>query len=103
MIPNKAATYIMTNSRNTVLYVGSTNNLKRRVNEHKRLRKGFASRYNITKLVYYELESDLALVRKREKQIKNLLRRKKEILINSLNHGREDLDNRSTTHGGMLS
>lgn len=53
-------TYIMTNEHNTVLYIGITNNLERRVYEHKNhLVKGFTSRYNIHKLVYYEYTTDV--------------------------------------------
>ena len=63
--------YIMTNKNNTVLYTGVTNNLKRRVNEHKnKLINGFTKKYNIEKLVYYEIFNDIRLAIEREKQIK---------------------------------
>jgi len=85
-------TYILTNNYNTVLYIGVTNNLIRRVYEHKnKLAKGFSSRYNLTKLVYYEtLDSPYEAI-KREKQLKNLVRRKKDVLINDFNPKWEDL------------
>ena len=84
--------YIMTNIKNTVLYVGFTNNLIRRVYEHKnKLVKGFTQKYNIIKLVYYEIFEEATDAITREKTIKNLLRRKKEQLINSLNPEWQDL------------
>ena len=52
--------YILTNKNNTVLYTGVTNNLKRRVNEHKnKLVEGFTNKYNVTKLVYYECTENI--------------------------------------------
>jgi putative endonuclease len=83
--------YIMTN-RSGTLYVGMTNDLQRRVWEHKqKLIEGFTKRYNITRLVYYEETPDVADAIAREKQIKGWLRRKKIALIESLNHGWKDL------------
>ena len=83
--------YIMTNNRNTALYTGITNDLKRRVYEHKeKLVDGFTKRYNITKLVYYEVFADPENAILREKQIKAGSRQKKIDLINSIN--REWLD-----------
>jgi putative endonuclease len=82
----------MTNKNNTVIYTGMTNDLQRRVYEHKRkLVEGFTKRYNITKLVYYEQSSDINEVIRREKQIKGWLRRKKIALIESENPAWEDL------------
>ena len=81
----------MTNKCNTVLYTGITNDLKRRVYEHKeKLVDGFTKRYNITKLVYYEVFADPENAILREKQIKAGSRQKKIDLINSIN--REWLD-----------
>ena len=60
--------YTMTNKRNTVLYTGVTNDLKRRVYEHKeKLVEGFTKKYNITKLVYYEVTDDVRSAILREK------------------------------------
>jgi putative endonuclease len=81
----------MTNQRNTVLYVGMTGNLYKRIKQHKGQYRGFTSKYNVTKLVYYEKCSDKLKAIKKEKQIKNLLRRKKEILINKTNSNWSDL------------
>lgn len=79
-------TYIMTNEHNTVLYIGVTNNLERRVYEHKNhLVKGFTSRYNIHKLVYYEYTTDVTAAIEREKQWKKWNRQKKIRLIERLN------------------
>jgi len=84
--------YIMTNYKNTVLYTGVTNNLKKRVYEHKhKLIEGFTKRYNIVKLVYYEVFEDIRYTIEREKQIKKGSRKRKEILINSINKEWRDL------------
>lgn len=84
--------YILTNKSNNVLYVGVTNNLKRRITEHKiKNKRGFTSRYNVNKLVYYEKSIYINNTIKREKQIKNLLRRKKNNLISSFNERWDDL------------
>jgi putative endonuclease len=84
--------YIMTNKSNTVLYTGVTNDIVRRVYEHKqKLIKGFTSRYNITKLVYYEATTDINSAIAREKQIKAGSRRKKIALIESMNPDWKDL------------
>lgn len=83
--------YIMTNHSGT-LYTGMTNNLERRVYEHKhKLIPGFTSKYNITKLVYYEEGNDVNAALAREKQIKGWLRAKKIELIESKNPEWKDL------------
>jgi putative endonuclease len=84
--------YIMTNVRNTVLYVGVTNDLIRRTYEHKeKLVSGFTKKYNIVKLVYYEVFEDIENAILREKQIKAGSRQKKVQLINSTNKEWRDL------------
>lgn len=84
--------YIMTNKRNTVLYTGVTNDLKRRVYEHKeKLIDGFTKKYNVTKLVYYEVLDDVENAILREKQIKGGSREKKIRLIRSINEAWKDL------------
>ena len=84
--------YIMTNFSNTTLYTGVTNNLVRRVFEHKRrLIKGFTSRYRLTKLVYYEVFDNIRIAIQREKQIKGGSRKDKEKLINRMNIKWQDL------------
>ncbi len=78
--------YIMTNKHNKVLYTGITNDLKRRAYQHKeKLVNGFTKKYNITKLVYYEVFQDPENAILREKQIKAGSRQKKIDLINSTN------------------
>ncbi len=78
--------YIMTNRKDGVLYTGVTNNLQRRVAEHKaRNTSSFTARYNLTKLVYYEKSDDPTVAISREKQIKGWLRSKKIALIESVN------------------
>ena len=84
--------YIMSNPRNTVLYTGVTNNLERRVYEHKnKLVKGFTSRYRINKLVYFEEFGSAYLAISREKQIKGGSRKKKIELIDKNNKAWRDL------------
>ena len=84
--------YMLTNKYNTVLYLGVTNNLKRRVSEHKcKANSGFTATYNANKLVHYEVFSDIRVAIKREKQLKGWLRSKKNTLVNFHNPGWEDL------------
>jgi putative endonuclease len=84
--------YIMTNAHNKVLYTGVTNNLARRVYEHKNGLGGiFTKKYNIQKLVYYEVGDDVNAVIAREKQIKGGSRKKKVELIISTNPEWRDL------------
>ena len=84
--------YILTNANHTVLYTGVTNNLQRRVLEH-RAGKGsvFTKKYNLTKLVYFECGNEINTAIFREKQIKAGSRKKKEGLIDSLNPEWKDL------------
>jgi putative endonuclease len=78
--------YMLTNWNNKVLYTGITNNLERRIYEHKnKLVKGFTSKYNINKLVYYDYTSDVFSAIAREKEIKGWTRQKKNDLIQSMN------------------
>jgi len=84
--------YILTNRHNTTLYTGVTNNLFRRLLEHKSGGGSkFANRYNLTKLVYYEVTNDITAAITREKQIKAGPRQKKIDLINSINPDWKDL------------
>ncbi len=84
--------YIMTNTHNTVLYTGVTNDLKRRAYEHKHGQGGvFTKKYNVTKLVYYEVGQDVRAAIAREKQIKGGSRQKKIDLVNSSNPEWRDL------------
>lgn len=62
-----------------------TSNLKLRIQKHKSKHNGFSSKYNVTKLVYYEMAENKISALKREKQIKNLVRRKKINMINLIN------------------
>jgi predicted GIY-YIG superfamily endonuclease len=80
------AIYILANRRNGTLYVGVTNNLVRRVYEHKFANLGgFAKRYNCNQLVYYEIYDDMYSAICREKEIKAGSRKKKLALIESIN------------------
>lgn len=92
-MPSKTyCVYIMSNKHNTTLYTGVTDNLQRRVNEHKTgVGSKFTSRYNITKLVYYETTNDIEAAIMREKQIKGGSRKKKIDLVNSINPEWRDL------------
>ncbi len=89
---NNYYVYIITNKNNTVLYTGITNNLERRIYEHKnKLLKSFSSKYNLNKLVYCEITSDINSAIEREKKIKSGSRKKKIELINSINPQWKDL------------
>ena len=84
--------YIMTNKYNKVLYIGVTSDIKRRVYEHRnKLIEGFTKKYNVTKLVYYEIYQDSYEAIKREKQLKAGSRKKKLELINNTNQQWIDL------------
>jgi putative endonuclease len=92
MKENQYFVYIMTNQNHTVLYTGVTNDLQRRVCEHKRGKGGaFSNRYKLYKLVYYEAGVDVSMAISREKQIKGGSRKKKNELIYSINPDWEDL------------
>ena len=89
---NKYYVYILTTKNNKLVYVWVTNNLERRLYEHKnKIVEWFTSKYNIHKLVYYEETSSIQDAIKREKQLKWRLRSKKNELIESINPNREDL------------
>ena len=79
--------YIMTNKNNTVLYIGVTSDLIRRVSEHKSktIPTSFTAKYNLDKLVYFENFHSIEEAINREKQLKGGSRLKKEALINSIN------------------
>ena len=83
--------YFMTNKYNTVLYVGVTNNLQQRVLQHKNRISNFTTRYNVTKVIYWEEFSDIRDAIAREKQIKSWSRERKERLINEINPEWRDL------------
>jgi len=84
--------YILSNWNNKVLYVGITNNLERRLYEHKnKLIEGFTKKYNLDKLVYFEHTADVNNAIRREKEIKKWRREKKNNLIESLNPGWAEL------------
>lgn len=89
---NNYFVYIATNKTNTVLYTGVTNNLARRIYEHKhKFVSSFTSKYKINKLVYHEIYENINEAIKREKQIKAGSRRKKLELIKTKNPLFEDL------------
>ena len=78
--------YIITNESNSTLYIGFTNDIIRRITEHKlKIIKGFSSRYNLNKLVYFEQTTDVVSAISREKQLKTFSREKKDNLIKSIN------------------
>jgi putative endonuclease len=88
---NEYYVYIITNNSRT-LYTGVTNDLERRIDEHKnKLVKGFTSKYDINKLVWYETFPDIDQAIEGEKKIKGWLRSKKIALIESVNPHWEDL------------
>lgn len=93
----------MTNKSNTVLYTGVTNNLERRVYEHKnKLTDGFTKKYNINKLVFFETTNDIKSAIAREKQIKGWLRIKKIKLIETANPEWNNLSNEGIVDSSTL-
>ncbi|MGB0720255.1 MAG: GIY-YIG nuclease family protein [Bdellovibrionales bacterium] len=87
--------YFITNWTGEVLYTGVTNNLERRLYEHQhKLIKGFSSKYNLNKLVYFECFDNSESAIKREKQIKNWSRQKKDFLVETMNPDWSDLSSR---------
>jgi putative endonuclease len=88
----KSFVYFMTNKNNTVIYVGVTSDLLKRVYQHKtKTYKGFTAKYNCDKLIYFEEFDDINLAITREKQIKSSNRKRKERLINAENPEWNDL------------
>lgn len=84
--------YLLTNKSNKVLYTGVTNNLERRLYEHKnKTIEGFTKRYNVNKLVYFEETTDVVSAISREKEIKGWLREKKNQLVQTINPEWRDL------------
>ena len=84
--------YLLTNWSNKVMYVGLTNDLERRVYEHKhKLVEGFTQKYNVNKLVYFEETGDVNAALAREKEIKKWRREKKNNLVRAMNPEWEDL------------
>jgi putative endonuclease len=87
--------YLITNWNNKVLYTGVTNNLERRIYQHRnKLIKGFTEKYNVSKLVYFEQSNDINSAIMREKEIKRWRREKKNTLVESINKKWEDLSKR---------
>ena len=91
--PKSYHVYIMANTRFTTLYVGVTNDLMRRVFEHRRRTdpQSFTARYNLTRLVYFEETTDVEAAITREKQLKSWSRARKVALIDVLNPTHDDL------------
>jgi putative endonuclease len=90
-------TYILSNTNHKVLYIGMTNDLIRRVNEHKnKVIKGFTYKYNVDKLVYFEIFDFVELAISREKQLKAYSRTKKEALVSGFNSDWIDLYSNGT-------
>lgn len=84
--------YILTNKNNTVLYTGVTSGLKKRICEHKnKIVSSFSKKYNLNKLVYFEVFENILDAIKREKQIKAGSRKKKIELVNKINPLWKDL------------
>ncbi len=92
MFRNTYYVYILTNWNNKVMYIGITNNLQRRLFEHKNeLIEGFTKRYHVHKLVYYETCGDVTVAIEREKEIKGWKRERKNALVESQNPNWEEI------------
>lgn len=84
--------YILTNKSNSVMYIGVTNDIARRIYEHRNhMVAGFTDKYHVTKLVYVETASDVRDAIQREKQLKGWTRAKKNALVESANPSWRDL------------
>lgn len=93
MTPHRYYVYILTNVLQSVLYIGVTNDIARRLHEHKtHAVPGFTDRYNVTKLVYVEEYPQVEDAIRREKQLKKWSRAKKEALINAENAAWEEIE-----------
>jgi putative endonuclease len=93
-------TYILTNWNNRVMYVGVTNNLNRRLYEHRSKRNaGFTAKYNVHKLVYFEETHSILKAIEREKEIKKWRREKKNNLVITINPEWKDLSDFSPLRG----
>ncbi|MCQ2577439.1 MAG: GIY-YIG nuclease family protein [Treponema sp.] len=91
-MPEKGYVYFMTNVSNSVLYIGVTSDLKKRVQQHKNhIYEGFTDQFNCEKLVYFEECNDISAAIKREKQLKNWHREWKNNLVNQMNKDWKDL------------
>ena len=91
-MPEKGYVYFMTNRTNSVLYIGVTSDLHKRVFEHKNhVHEGFTDKYNCTKMVYFEECNDIKAAIAREKQLKNWHRKWKDRLVNEFNKDWNDL------------
>jgi len=85
--------YLLASKKNGTLYTGITNNLRRRIAEHKEKRTpGFTQKYNVTRLVYFEEFADVRDAIEREKRIKGWLRSKKTALIETVNPKWEEIE-----------
>ena len=91
--------YLLTNNYNNVLYAGVTNDLNRRLTEHKnKLIKGFTKKYNVSKLVYFEESTSIDEASNREKQIKKWNRKRKNELVETINKEWVDLYREKLIH-----
>ncbi len=85
--------YILTTQNNSVLYIGVTHDLQKRLSEHKnQTYAGFTKKYNVHKLVYYEYFNDISLAIAREKQLKGWKKSKKVALIETQNSNWNELE-----------
>ena len=92
MFNNSYYVYILTNWNNKVMYIGVTNNLERRLHEHKSKQiEGFTKKYNVNKLVYFDETNDINSAIEAEKRIKGWTRAKKNALVESKNPEWRDL------------
>ena len=91
-MPKSYYVYLLTNQNNKVMYVGMTNDLVRRIYEHRhQLIAGFTSKYHVNKLVYFEETADVLAAITREKQVKKWRREKKNALVEAMNPEWSDL------------
>ncbi len=96
--------YILTNKGKNVLYAGSTKDIINRLKEHQKgYQKGFTQKYNVNRLIYYEVFEDIGIAKSREREIKGWKREKKAGLIESKNKQWRDLFKGSTRDPSLRS
>ena len=104
MRDEKAYFYILTNKRKNVLYIGSTKDLLKRLQEHRKgYHKGFTKKYNVNQLVYYKIFQHTDKAKDREREVKGWRRQRKIELIEAMNKQWKDFSDESSRDSSLRS